>query len=292
MGLIATDTTQEPVMTSYSGKDKEALARRYTPEQIRVIEAGEEAISSEDLKTQARFRTDHWSLPYLDDMSVIKPVIDKKPKGPREAYNPDWRFMTQEERVNNMAKWLIENKDKHPEDRPEGAFPSRMDWWKWSDENRQQVGYDAKPVDSLAPEIPPYTDDKYYYRPKSTDGDDDGAMEHLRKQTGLKKSDMDLLEVKILVRHRVVNQTRLGKIQSQYVLAIAGDGNGRLGIGEGKATEPEEAAKQANMGAIRNMKPIPRYENRTIYGEVYGKVAASEVQLMSRPPGTFSLISY
>ncbi|KAG9981445.1 hypothetical protein KCU78_g21479, partial [Aureobasidium melanogenum] len=35
----------------------------------------------------------------------------------------------------------------------------------------------------------------------------------------------------------------------------------------------------------RNMKPIPRYENRTIFGEVEGKVGASVVQLSSRPPG-------
>jgi len=92
-------------------------------------------------------------------------------------------------------------------------------------------------------------------------------------------------QVKVLVRHRVVNQTRLGKIQSMYVLAVAGNGNGRLGIGEGKATEPDEAMDKARQAAIRNMQPIPRYEQRTIFGEVEGKVAASEVKLMARPPG-------
>jgi small subunit ribosomal protein S5 len=34
------------------------------------------------------------------------------------------------------------------------------------------------------------------------------------------------------------------------------------------------------------MRPIPRYEERTIYGEVEGKVAASVVQLKGKPPGT------
>jgi len=93
------------------------------------------------------------------------------------------------------------------------------------------------------------------------------------------------IKVKLLVQHRVVNQTRLGKIASQYVLAIAGNGRGLLGIGEGKSTEAPEAMKQARLSAIRNMKPVPMYEKRTVFGDVYGKVAASEVSLHARPPG-------
>jgi Ribosomal protein S5, N-terminal domain len=70
------------------------------------------------------------------------------------------------------------------------------------------------------------------------------------------------------------------------VLAVAGDGRGRLGIGEGKALEHDDATMKAYQAAIRNMRPIPRYEERTIYGEVEGKVGACEVQLKSKPPGT------
>ena len=33
------------------------------------------------------------------------------------------------------------------------------------------------------------------------------------------------------------------------------------------------------------MRPIRRYENRTIYGEVQGKVGAVAVTLSARPPG-------
>ena len=61
--------------------------------------------------------------------------------------------------------------------------------------------------------------------------------------------------------------------------------DGMVGIGEGKAAEDEDGRRQAMMNAIRNMKPIPRYEERTIYGEVEGKVGASIVKLSSRPPG-------
>ena len=58
-----------------------------------------------------------------------------------------------------------------------------------------------------------------------------------------------------------------------------------MGIGEGKATEFADARTQAQYNAIRNARPIPRYEDRTIYGDVKVKMGAVEVELMTRPPG-------
>lgn len=113
----------------------------------------------------------------------------------------------------------------------------------------------------------------------------DPHMTRLCQQTGLTSEEIQRLRVKNLVTHRVVNQTRMGKIQSLYFLTIAGNQDGMLGIGEGKAAEDEDGRRQAMMNAIRNMKPIPRYEERTIYGEAEAKVGASIVQLSSRPPG-------
>ena len=113
----------------------------------------------------------------------------------------------------------------------------------------------------------------------------DPRMLRLCQQTGMKPDDIGKLRVKNLVNHRVVNQTRMGKIQSLYFLTIAGNDNGMLGIGEGKAAEDEDGRRQAMMNAIRNMRPVPRYEERTIYGDVQAKVGASVVQLSSRPPG-------
>jgi ribosomal protein S5 len=57
-------------------------------------------------------------------------------------------------------------------------------------------------------------------------------------------------------------------------------------VGEGKSVEPDEGRKQSVMAAIRNMKPVPRYENRTIFGDLEHKVGATKVQLFARPPGT------
>lgn len=120
--------------------------------------------------------------------------------------------------------------------------------------------------------------------------EEDPHMLRLMQQTGLEKDEIRKIRVKNLVSHRVVNQTRMGKIQSLYYLTIAGNGDGMLGIGEGKSAEHEDGSRQAMMSAIRNMKPIPRYEARTIYGNVEGKVGASVVQLSARPPGESSRV--
>ncbi|KAF2721631.1 hypothetical protein K431DRAFT_294208 [Polychaeton citri CBS 116435] len=135
--------------------------------------------------------------------------------------------------------------------------------------------------DVLAPTIPKFKSENIYY----PDEEEDPALARLSLQTGLSREDIRRLRVKTLVAHRVVNQTRMGKIQSQYFLTIAGNEKGMVGVGEGKAAEEEDGRRQAMMAAIRNMKPVPRYEDRTIYGEVTGKVGASVVQLSARPPG-------
>lgn len=114
---------------------------------------------------------------------------------------------------------------------------------------------------------------------------EDPHLLRLRQQTGLSAQEIRNLRIKNLVAHRVVNQTRMGKIQSLYFLTIAGNQNGMVGVGEGKAAEDEDGRRQAMMNAIRNMRVVPRYEERTIFGEVEAKVGATVVQLGARPPG-------
>ncbi|KAL9110189.1 MAG: hypothetical protein Q9227_005250 [Pyrenula ochraceoflavens] len=111
------------------------------------------------------------------------------------------------------------------------------------------------------------------------------ALLRLMQMTGYDQRQISLLRVKTLVNHTVTNQTRMGKVGKFYQLAIAGNGNGLIGIGEGKSEEVLEAGIQAQYRAIRNMRPILRYENRTIFGDVKGKVGAVELELYNRPPG-------
>jgi small subunit ribosomal protein S5 len=119
----------------------------------------------------------------------------------------------------------------------------------------------------------------------SDEEQEDPRQKRLLQYLGWDKRKLRGITTKTLVVHRVVNQTRMGKIASMYYLTIAGNKDGLLGVGEGKSAEPEEGRKQSVMAAIRNMKPIPRYENRTVYGTLEKKVGATKVLLYSRPPG-------
>jgi len=145
----------------------------------------------------------------------------------------------------------------------------------------------------VAPEIPKIDDPSVRWAPDKEDEPDTPGLEdealaayqRVAKTMGMTVADMRKFRVKTLVTHRVVNQTRLGKIQSMYELCVAGNERGLVGIGEGKGAEADEARRQARLNAIRNMVPIKRYENRTIIGEVTGKSGAVEIKLSARQPG-------
>jgi small subunit ribosomal protein S5 len=119
--------------------------------------------------------------------------------------------------------------------------------------------------------------------------DPEGFYTEMMRKTGMSTRDIHKFYTqnsRVLVERFVSNQTRLGKIRSCYALAIAGDQNGRLGIGEAKSVEPNTAWRKARLLAMQNLKPIRRYEDRTIYGNVSAKVGATTVNLFARPPGT------
>ncbi len=265
---------------SYSDEDKAKLKEFYTPAQLAALEAGEAAVDPRDLAKQATLREDPFAFDYIDDFATIHPVIDKAVKAPKGNYDPKLRFKTEDEIAEDFAKFV--------QDMPEKA--TRLDYMKFRDNLRLTVGKEEaerNPRSSLAPSIPKGLDGlKQPGAAKVGEADIDPAMKRLMRQTGFTFDAIRKLRVKNLVVHRVVNQTRLGKIQSMYFLTVAGNGRGLLGIGEGKSTEPEDARRQAHFNAVRNVQPIPRYEDRTIFGDVKVKIGAVELELMTRPPGT------
>lgn len=121
--------------------------------------------------------------------------------------------------------------------------------------------------------------------------DDRGEFTELKQLTGMSIDEIKSIYTKVLVVRYVHNQTRLGKIRSISVMAIAGNGDGRLGLGVGKSVQQDTAERTALALAIRNMKPVRRYENRTIYGNIKSKVGGTIVELEARPPGMFLPIS-
>lgn len=261
-------------LNAYTEKEKEMLRKVYTAEQVASIEAGEAAIDPEDLKSQAILRQDSMGLQYFDDLSTIHPVVDKPVRAPEENYDPNLRFKTEDELLNDLADFV----QTSPEE------PEMLDWIRFHEEQRLTVGKEEaerNPRSYLAPKLPVMESLKKGIKSE----DIEPAVQRLMRQTGYSDQEIRRFRTKVLVSHRVVNQTRMGKQQRQYFLCVAGNGKGLLGIGEGKSSEPEDARRMATLAAIRNMKPIPRYEERTIYGDVKGKVAGTEVELMTRTPG-------
>lgn len=175
---------------------------------------------------------------------------------------------------------------------------SDLEAYKYLMERNSMTGFDGGDT-HLAPDLPdkvPGVAGLYKRQMDESDEglDPEGTYQELKKKTGMSVS--EILEIfrkqtKILVRRYVSNQTRLGKIRSTYILAMAGNGNGRLGMGEAKSVDSEVSVMKAKLSAIQNMVPIRRYENRTIYGNVEAKVGGTIVQMYTRPPGMFDLTS-
>ena len=118
----------------------------------------------------------------------------------------------------------------------------------------------------------------------------DGAQgEEKEDNGGAPSSDLSFTRSKLITRtlafKHVSNQTANGKIQSTYVLSVAGDGEGLVGMGEGKHVDGTLARQKSVAAAIKNMMPIVRYERRTIYGDVSTRFHGVQLDMRARPPG-------
>jgi small subunit ribosomal protein S5 len=314
MGLVEKKRQEaEELFKAYTSEDKAKLAKKYTPAQLKAIEAGESAVNPVDLIDRGVIRTDLGGLPYYEDLSKTRNLLDR-PQRYEGPLHPSTRPMTEDEyfaREQHHLDAIVAAKpppppefDKESLEYQNWYVPTRLDHLRAEsmtethiDDNGpvplNKIGYSVE-----APGLPvsifgqsSKTKAKERESDKVDPRDPDGIYNSLMQETGLTLDDILNLKTKVLVQHRVVNQTRLGKVQSMYCLAVAGNGDGRLGLGQAKGQEIEPTRNNALITAIRNMKPIPRYEKRTIYGEVEAKVSAVEVKLMSRPPGEDNMLS-
>lgn len=343
---------------------------KYTPEQMEAVKAGEEVVSPRDMALQGRVREDKARLPYLDDFSAVRPVVDLKPEQQLEA--EDYKFLSEQEFIDKLFEKMAQKSTENMEEAAAAAFrrsiertkaakgleidlttqeledmqtwPKLREKFVMSAEEEEMEASKAKAqdeadaaeartltteetrrmleelVDDFAEQIKPmkneasseiFTEDdrlnintsgeapplgkvpgveglyKHAADPEDEGLDDEGAYQHLKKVTGMSVRDILSIFTKVLVTRSVVNQTRLGKVRSASIMVIAGNGNGRLGLGIAKSSDFGTASMAARMLAIRNMKPIRRYENRTIYGTVREKISGTIVELRARPPGMF-----
>lgn len=114
----------------------------------------------------------------------------------------------------------------------------------------------------------------------------DAKIERVAALTGFDKDYIRKLHVVNILIKRVSCQTSKGKIPNFYVMTVVGDRNGMVGMGEGKSRHGVRIALDKGwMNAIKNLAPIPRYEERTIVGDKEYKYHAVRLFLKSAPAG-------
>ena len=95
----------------------------------------------------------------------------------------------------------------------------------------------------------------------------------------------DGLREKMIQVNRVTKVVKGGRIMGFAALTVVGDGDGRIGMGKGKAREVPLAVSKAMDQARRNMLKVS-LKNGSVHHNVIGEHGASRVLLAPAPAGT------
>ncbi len=94
-----------------------------------------------------------------------------------------------------------------------------------------------------------------------------------------------VVEDTVVAINRCTAVTKGGKSLSFSALVVAGDGQGRVGVGFGKAREVPSAVAKASKDARRNIVGVI-LKGDTIPHEVWGRYRASRIFMRPAAPGT------
>lgn len=95
----------------------------------------------------------------------------------------------------------------------------------------------------------------------------------------------DGLREKMIAINRVTKVVKGGRILGFAALTVVGDGDGRVGMGKGKAREVPVAVQKAMEQARRNLVKVP-LRNGTLHHNITGQHGAARVLLAPAPAGT------
>src|ERR1700754_3990583 len=95
----------------------------------------------------------------------------------------------------------------------------------------------------------------------------------------------DGLREKMIAVNRVTKVVKGGRILGFAALTVVGDGDGRIGMGKGKAREVPVAVQKAMEAARRNMVKV-QLKNGTVHHKVVGGHGAAHVLMAPAPAGT------
>ena len=106
-----------------------------------------------------------------------------------------------------------------------------------------------------------------------------------RKDRRRPVKEVDPISSKLVGVNRVTKVVKGGRTMRFAALVVAGDGNGRVGVGSGKAAEVPSAIDKATIAAKKAMVKVALYDT-TIPHEVIGVFGKSRVKLLPSKQGT------
>lgn len=115
-----------------------------------------------------------------------------------------------------------------------------------------------------------------------------GRKERPPRQAPAKPQTEDGVELteKVVFINRCAKVVKGGRRFSFSALLVSGTGEGRVGIGFGKANEVAECIRKASIDSRRQLHRISLVDNRTIPHETYAEHGGGKVLLKPAVPGT------